>query len=138
MKASTTRIRIYYSDTDWGGVVYYANYLKYAEAGRTEWLRDHGVNLSDFHKLGFMFVVVDVHARYRAPARYDDNLEVVTSVAERTSLTMTFETKVYNQSHKHLVTVSAKLACVNTDGQVERMPPEMAQLLERDIVPTTA
>ncbi len=122
MSVSTMQRRVYYEDTDFGGVVYYANYLKYAEAGRTELLREHGINLADLHREGVMFVVVEAHARYRAPARYDDLLDVQTTLGERTSLTLTFETKVFNQHGRHLVSVSAKLACVSTDGQVSRVP----------------
>lgn len=119
------QIRVYYEDTDWGGVVYYANYLRYAEAGRTEYLRERGINLAEYHERGLMFVVVEVNAKYRASARYDDLLDVRTTLTDHSSLTMTFETKVYNQHKKHLVTCRAKLACVSTDSQVERIPPDM-------------
>ncbi|MBD3242173.1 MAG: YbgC/FadM family acyl-CoA thioesterase [Chitinivibrionales bacterium] len=123
------RKRVYYEDTDWGGVGYYANYLRYAEAGRTEYLRERGISLSELHARGYLFVVVDVHARYRAPARYDDLLDVRTKVTESSTLTITFESRVYNQSGNHLVTVKAKLACVNTQGRIERVPDEVAELL---------
>jgi acyl-CoA thioester hydrolase len=129
VKPSVLKLRVYYEDTDWGGVVYYANYLRYAEAARTEWLRERGIALAELHRRGVMFVVVEAHARYRAPARYDDMLELHTTVSEHTSLTITFESKVYNQHHKHLVTVTAKLACVGADGGVERIPEEMAKQL---------
>lgn len=127
MKPSSIRIRVYYEDTDWGGVVYYANYLRYAEAARTEWLRERGVSLAELHKQGIMFVVVDVRARYRAPARYDDLLDVRTTLAEQSALTLTFESKVYNQNGQHLTTVTAKLACVGANGGVERIPEPLCE-----------
>jgi acyl-CoA thioester hydrolase len=125
VSVSTIHHRVYYEDTDFGGVVYYANYLRYAEAGRTEYLRERGINLADLHRDGVMFVVVEAHARYRAPARYDDLLEIQTTLSEHSSLTITFESKVYNQDGKHLVTVSARLACIGTDMQVTRVPQEL-------------
>lgn len=123
-------IRVYYEDTDWGGMVYYANYLRYAEAGRTEYLRERGISLSELHTRGYLFVVVDVHAKYRAPARYDDLLDVRTKVVESSALTITFETRIYNQKAKHLVTVKARLACVNDEGRLERVPDEVSSLFD--------
>ncbi|MEM7524931.1 MAG: tol-pal system-associated acyl-CoA thioesterase [Pseudomonadota bacterium] len=74
-------IRVYYEDTDAGGVVYYANYLKFTERARTEWLRaigvDHGALREDH---GLIFVVARIDARYRRPARLDDLLTVETVV----------------------------------------------------------
>lgn len=76
-------IRVYYEDTDLGQVVYYANYLRFIERGRSEWLRSVGVDqtrlLAD---QGLVFVVRRVEADYLRPARFDDLLDVVTAVAE--------------------------------------------------------
>ncbi len=122
MNASSIRIRVYYEDTDWGGVVYYANYLRYAEAGRTEYLRERGVHLAELQTQGIMFVVVDVRARYLAPARYDDLLDVRTELAECSALTLTFETRVFNHKGQHLTTIRVKLACIDGSGRIERIP----------------
>jgi acyl-CoA thioester hydrolase len=118
-------MRVYYDDTDWGGVVYYANYLHYAEYGRTEFLRERGISLTEYHKTGIMFVVVEVHCKYRAPARYDDMLDIETTLADSTALTLTFETRMYNQQRKHLVTCRVKLACISAEGKVEHVPEDM-------------
>ena len=70
-------VRVYWEDTDAGGIVYYANYMKFMERARTEWLRALGVDqvrLKEEH--GLIFVVVDVEAHYRKPARYGDQLQV--------------------------------------------------------------
>ena len=76
-------IRVYYEDTDLGQVVYYANYLRFIERGRSEWLRSVGVDqtrlLAD---QGLVFVVRRVEADYLRPARFDDLLDVVTALAE--------------------------------------------------------
>ncbi len=88
--------RIYWEDTDAGGVVYYANYLKFLERARTEWLRTLGVEqreLLDFHRL--LFAVVHVDADYRRPARYGDLLQVTCAVASHTRTSVTFAQEVY-------------------------------------------
>ena len=75
------RIRVYYEDTDAGGVVYYANYLKFCERGRTEWLRSLGFGQQQLiGEAGIAFVVRSIKAEFRAPARLDDELDVVTVV----------------------------------------------------------
>jgi acyl-CoA thioester hydrolase len=71
------RARVYWEDTDGGGVVYYANYLKFMERARTEWLRAMGHSQAEIAKeLGFVFAVVEVKVNYRRPARLDDELTV--------------------------------------------------------------
>jgi len=79
---SKVDIRIYYEDTDCGGVVYYANYLKYFERARTQYLEDRGFSVAELMKAGRVFVVVHAEVDYRTPARYGDTLEIETTVAE--------------------------------------------------------
>ena len=77
------RVRVYWEDTDAGGVVFYANYLKFFERARTEWLRTAGIGqqaLKD--ETGAMFIVTDTQVSYRAPARLDDLLDITVAVAE--------------------------------------------------------
>jgi acyl-CoA thioester hydrolase len=88
-------VRVYWEDTDAGGIVYYANYLKFMERARTEWLRAIGVDqvqLRDAH--GLMFVVVDVEAHYRKPARYGDQLQVTCKVSETSRASITLDQEV--------------------------------------------
>lgn len=69
------RTRVYWEDTDGGGVVYYANYLKFMERARTEWLRSFGLSQAELARQhGFVFAVVEVKVNYRKPARLDDEL----------------------------------------------------------------
>src|ERR1043165_2711708 len=71
------RTRVYWEDTDGGGVVYYANYLKFMERARTEWLRAQGHAQSQLaEREGWLFMVVEAHVHYRNPARLDDEIEV--------------------------------------------------------------
>ncbi len=84
-------LRIYWEDTDAGGIVFYANYLKFFERARTEWLRERGVGHQQLRELtGGMFVVSDAQLRYHRPARLDDELIVTAQLQEsgRASLTI--------------------------------------------------
>ena len=74
-------VRVYWEDTDAGGIVFYANYLKFFERARTEWLRSHGYGQHEMvERIGGMFVVTDTSMRYRRPARLDDLLEITVDV----------------------------------------------------------
>ena len=77
-------LRVYWEDTDAGGIVFYANYLKYMERGRTEWLRSLGIAQSTLREeTGGMFVVLETSVRYLKPARLDDELLVTASLSEQ-------------------------------------------------------
>jgi acyl-CoA thioester hydrolase len=125
------KIRVYYEDTDFGGVVYYANYLRYMERSRTEYMRDRGIDLLEYHKKGFMFAVVDAHIRYHRPARYNDLLDVDSRITAITPVTITFETVITSQSHEKLVTGTVKVACISHEGKAGRIPREILEMLEK-------
>lgn len=116
-------IRIYYEDTDCGGVVYYANYLRYFERGRTELLRERGVSLAALRAAGVIFVVRSVEARYIAPARYDDLLSLDTRISGTTGATCTFEHSLMRQEMR-LARGSVTLAAIGTDDKPKRLPEE--------------
>ena len=89
-------IRIYYEDTDAGGIVYYANYLKFAERARTEYLRHIGFNQDDLLKdKGVGFVVRDCHISYKSPAKLDDALNITCKVTEIKGVSLKMEQKLY-------------------------------------------
>ncbi|MBN2036967.1 MAG: YbgC/FadM family acyl-CoA thioesterase [Chitinispirillaceae bacterium] len=124
------QIRVYYEDTDCGNVVYYANYLKYMERSRTEYLRDRGIDLSTYHDQGLLFTVTEAHLRYHASAHYNDLLEVGSSVTEITPVTILFSTDIsLSTTGKLLVTGEVRVACVTTAGKPSRIPPEMKAAL---------
>ena len=75
-------IRIYYEDTDCGGVVYYANYLKYFERARTDFLEQRGLSVAGILKQGTQFMVVRAEVNYRSPARYGETLIIEKRVSE--------------------------------------------------------
>ena len=129
------KIRVYYEDTDCGNVVYYANYLKYMERGRTEYLRERGISLLDYHKLGYVFAVTDVSAKYRRPAQYNDLLDVETKITEVTSIAITFETSIYKGKGELLFTGSAKIVCVDAKtGKASMGPMDMFDILKKEII----
>ncbi len=125
MDVNKIKVRVYYEDTDFGGVVYYAKYLRYMEQGRTEFFREKGVNLAECQNDGFVFAVLDVHIKYKASATYDDLLDVETSLSDVRNASMTFDTKIYNQDAKLLITSETKVACMNERGRATRIPDEI-------------
>ena len=94
---SSLDVRVYYEDTDAGGVVYHANYLKYIERARTEHLRELGFELSSLdQKSGLVFVVKSLKAEYLSPAFLDDAIEVQTSIKSMKHASLIFDQKITN------------------------------------------
>ena len=107
------RIRVYYEDTDAGGVVFYANYLKYIERGRTEYLRDLGFEQGSLAKQhGMVFVVKSVSADYLSPAYLDDVIEVQTSIDLIKNASLVFAQKILN-IEKNTVLFKAEVKVVS-------------------------
>ena len=100
----TFPVRIYWEDTDAGGIVFYANYLKFMERARTEWLRSLGISQQALkQQTGGMFVVTDTKLKYLLPARLDDVLQVSTQIVEkgRASLTISQEIRLFPLQNVH-------------------------------------
>ena len=118
----TIEVRIYYEDTDCGGVVYYANYLKYFERARTSYLEERGLSVAGLMNHGTVFVVVHAELHYRSPARYGDTLAIDTVVSELrpASLTLTHVVKD-KRSARVIVEGSARLAATDGHGKVKRL-----------------
>jgi acyl-CoA thioester hydrolase len=122
-------VRVYWEDTDAGGIVYYANYMKFMERARTEWLRALGIDqvrLKDEH--GLMFVVVDVEAHYRRPARYGDRLQVTCKVRETTRASITLDQEVYREELGGELLLDGRVRAACLDAQTYRprpLPPEL-------------
>lgn len=105
-------VRIYWEDTDAGGVVYYANYLKFFERARTEWLRALGVEQQQLQEeTGAIFVVADVQVRYVTPAKLDDLLTVSVKVVELGQASLQLEQQVWRGSQL-LVDGRIRIGCV--------------------------
>ena len=117
--------RIFYHDTDCGGVVYHGNYLKYFEEVRTEFLENLGYSVKGFMDMGIYFVVRSQSAEYLKPAFYDDTLEVKTRLASCSPVRMTFAYEIRNQHGILLTTGQTMLVSVGTDMKVKALTPEM-------------
>lgn len=125
------QIRVYYEDTDTGGVVYYANYLKYFERARTEYLRGIGIDILDCMKENIFFTVVRAEIDYKYPARYGDLLEVETNLISLNKASFELENVIKKEeSEKLIVQGSVKLVCLDEKWKMRRLPDEfMAKLL---------
>jgi acyl-CoA thioester hydrolase len=132
MKKSYMKIRVYYEDTDCGNVVYYANYLKYMERGRTELMRGLGISFHRFHEKAYLFVVSDMTMKYHASAHYDEVIDMETVVKDVTPVTIVFQTTFTSAKGVTLVTGDVRVACVNKKGKLQRMPKEIVESLSKD------
>ncbi len=122
-------VRIYYEDTDSEGIVYYANYLKFAERGRTEMLRDAGiVHPTLLETYGVGFAVRSMSAEYLRPARLDDALAVHTSLTEIRGASMCAE-QIVRRNDEELIRITVRLACIARDGKPARMPQTLRTAL---------
>ena len=128
-------IRVYYEDTDAGGVVYHSNYLKFLERARTEWLRHLGFGQEQLYReLGFLFAVSRMAIRFRAPARLDDPLTVSVRVAEKKRASLRLEQEIRLQPvGKVLVEASVLVVLLNGRFKPARLLPEFVQQLEKVI-----
>jgi acyl-CoA thioester hydrolase len=124
-------VRIYYEDTDCGGVVYYANYLKYFERARTQYLEDRGLSVAGLMKAGRVFVVVHAEVEYRAPAYYGETLEIETTIPEMSPASITFSHVVRERGSRRVVVEgSARLAVTDGNGKVKRLDRETVAALQ--------
>jgi len=103
--------KIYYHDTDCGGVVYYANYLKHLEEARTEFLSSKGIDLKKLAEEGMWFAVAKVEIEYKAPAGYQDTIRIMTAIESSRKTAMQFRQRIF-RDEKLLVEASTVLVCV--------------------------
>lgn len=122
--AFTIPVRVYYEDTDAGGVVYYANYLKFFERCRTEWMRQAGHDQSQLAaEAGIAFVARKASCEYLKPARLDDQLTIGLEVEKLTRVRVVFRQHV-RRGAEELVTGSVEIACVDTATMAPARIPE--------------
>lgn len=125
------RLRVYYEDTDAGGIVYYANYLKFIERARTEALLALGIRQPDLReRLGVVFVVRSVTAEYLAPAVLEDQLAVTTALGEIGGARILLHQDVLRDG-RLLVKCRVTLACMALNGRPARIPPAVAAALSQ-------
>jgi len=123
-------VRVYYEDTDSGGVVYYANYLKFMERARTEWLRTRGYEQDVLvERENLIFVVRSVQLDFLQPARFNEQLAVSVVVSACRGASIEFQQEVRRESTV-LCSASVKIACLNSDSlKPQRLPSAMIEEL---------
>jgi len=132
-------VRVYYEDTDCGGVVYYANYLKYFERARTHYLETHGLSVATLVQEGTEFRVTHAELAYRSPATYGETLVVKTTVAADRRISLTFSHVILERTSERIVVEgSATLVAVDTKGKIKRLPPPILEALGLPLVFTSS
>ena len=134
---STTRLsaRVYYEDTDAAGVVYYANYWRFCERGRTEWLRALGFGQQNIlDESGVAFVVRRVEGDYKRPARLDDVLEIVTSVSDIRRASLNFSQNIFRGAEL-LFSATVCVACLDTQSNRPTPIPSPIRSLLENVTP---
>ena len=120
--------RIYYHDTDSGGVVYYANYLKYFEEARTEYLESRGLGIQPFLDRGLLYAVRSCHVDYKSPARYGDVICSDALVKKMTGAQIFFVQKVWNKADgRVLAEAEVVLVCLSRDFKPRPIPQDIKE-----------
>jgi len=124
--------RVYYHDTDAGGVVYYGNYLKYLEEARTEYLETRGLSVKELREKGFLYAVRHCSVTYRSPARYGDTLVCDAELVKITAAQMFFKQNIYHKDDQRLlVEADVTLVCLSPDFRPVQIPEELKAAIGR-------
>jgi len=126
---STHRLQVRFAETDLMGIVHHATYLLYCEAARVDWLHKRGVSYQSWVEHGIHLAVVESKLRYRAPAHFDDILDVVTEVEAITRVTVKYRYRI-KRGETLLCEAYTLLACVGDDMKLKRLPREVKEVLE--------
>jgi len=125
--------RIYYHDTDCGGVVYHGNYLKYLEETRTEYLENAGLSVKKLMDIGIYFVVRKQEMEYKRPAFYDDTLDISAKVTEYSPVRIRFVYEIRNQNGDFLSKGMTDLVSVGKDMKLKEMPEKLLEKLRQSV-----
>jgi acyl-CoA thioester hydrolase len=129
---SVVRVRVRFCETDLMGIVHHGSYVTYLEVARVEWLRRRGVTYASWAQAGLHLAVVELTLRYRAPARFDDEIDVETVLGERRAATARFDYRLLRAVDGVLLAeASTRLACVDDEGSLKRLHGEMVEILAR-------
>ena len=125
MYISETHVRVRYGETDQMGYVYYGNYASYYEVARVESLRQLGFSYRELEKMGVMMPVIENHSRFLAPAVYDEQLKIITTVRTKPSVRIKFEYEIFNEHNNLIHTGETLLVFVNIKSGKPCRPPEV-------------
>ncbi|HVE78081.1 MAG TPA: thioesterase family protein [Gemmatimonadaceae bacterium] len=130
--STRTQVRVRYAETDQMGVVYHAHYLVWCELGRTDFIRSHGADYASLERRGVKLAVSEASVRYHAPARYDDVVNVDTTLTAVRSRAITFEYLItHADSGERLVSARTALVSIDVDGRLAALPADVRAALER-------
>ena len=129
---NTSERKIYYYDTDCGGVVYYANYLRFFEEARSAYLESLGFSVSALAAKNVLFAVRRQEVDYKAPARYGDVLRIKTEVSEISNYRIQFRYEIEGPDNKQLTKGMTDLVCVNEKFQLNEIPKEVSQAVKKE------
>ncbi len=136
MNKNLASYRVIYGDTDQMGVVYYANYLRWFEMGRTEFLREAGIPYSFIEEKGLHFPVTEISCRYLRPARYDDGIIIETTLTAVGRATLAFNYRLSLQENDLVIATGwTKHACVDKTGRVSKIPEGLQSILKGAMAP---
>lgn len=121
--------RIYYHHTDCGGVVYYANYLKFLEEARTEYFELKNASIKQLADSGIIFVVSRQEIDYKFPAKYGDELDIQTQVAATSGVRIEFLHEIYNQNKQIIAKAKTILVCVDMNLKPQAIPEDLRKKL---------
>lgn len=126
---ATARIRVRYAETDKMGVVYYANYLVWFEVARCEWFRDTGSTYQALEASGTILPVIEAHCEYERPARYDDDIEILTTARLLSPARLRFDYELRRRGESTPLAAGYTVhAGVDPGGRPRRLPPEVRSL----------
>ena len=124
-KEFTLQVRVYYEDTDAGGVVYHSNYLNFMERARTEWLRHIGFEQHTLiEKDEILFTVRKISIDYHKPALFNELLNIKTRIIQSRRASLVFEQIIFNQSEETICKAEIKIACLNSNTMKPESIPE--------------
>lgn len=125
----TYPIRVYYEDTDMGGIVYHANYLRYIERARSDWVRQLGNDQNAMRDAGIVWVVRRIEADYINTAKFEDELTVETEMSNLTGVRLTMN-QLVRRGDTEIFRAVVTAVCMNADGKPVRLPAEIRALLK--------
>lgn len=129
-KAHQMDVRVYYEDTDAGGIVYHTGYLRFAERGRTELLRAAGFNHAELlAEAGIAFAVISMNVDFKSPARLDDLVTVKTAITDMRGASMGMHQQVLLKN-KLLVDITLRIACLDQAGKAARLPSRLKEIFK--------
>ncbi|MDX2485227.1 MAG: tol-pal system-associated acyl-CoA thioesterase [Pseudodonghicola sp.] len=122
-------VRVFYEDTDMGGIVYHANYLRYIERARSDWVRQLGNDQNAMRDAGIVWVVRRIEADYIATAKFEDELMVETTLREISGARLTMD-QIVRRGETAIFTAAVTAVCMNAAGRPVRLPAEIRALMQ--------